>query len=466
MVASFDSTLQASDWNRFRGPNGSGVSADGAVPPKAWSDTENLLWKAELPGPGSSCPIIIGDKVIVTCWTGYGTDRQNLGEMEQLKRNVICLNRADGTVLWNHEEAAVLPEDEYRGMFAEHGYSSHTPVSDGENVYVFFGKTGVLALSLADGKPLWKTPVGENLEQRGWGSASSPILVEDLVIVPAFVEGDSLVALKKSTGEVVWKQTAPGYDGNWSTPILVKVDETRTDIVIAVPGEIWGVNPENGKLRWFCVVPGSDSARASVIEHNGIIYAMSGRGGGCVAIKAGGKGDVSEKNVLWSNPSDNSGIGTPVLVNDRMYLFSGRTATVVDAKTGERIEQMRLRTTTTGAAPESGRSEQPAQSPQGGPGQQGGPGGGFGGGFGGGGRGGRGGGAGGQDYASPVVAGNLLFYPARNGDFFVFELGEKLTQVSTNNFGEDRSDFSASPAVADGQLFVRSAKAVYCIVQK
>lgn len=441
----------ASDWTRFRGPNGSGVSPDPAAPPTEWNATKNISWKTELPGPGASSPIVVGDKVIVTCWTGYGTDRQNLGEMEQLKRNVICLNRADGKILWNHAEGAKLPEDEYRGMFAEHGYSSHTPVSDGENVYVFLGKSGVLALSIADGSVLWKADVGDKLGVQQWGSASSPILIDDLVIIPAFIEGDSLVALKKSSGEVAWKQTANDYDGQWSTPITVKVDDSRTDLVMAVPGEVWGVNPQTGKLRWFCIVPGSDSARASVIEHDGVIYAMSGRGGGCVAIKGGGKGDVTEKNILWSNPSDNSGIATPILLNDRMYLISGRVATVIDIKTGERLEQTRLRTSATApdAAPPRG---------EGAPGGAPGGGGGFGGG-----RGGRGGGPGGQDYASPVAAGNLIFYPARNGDFFVFEAGEKLNQIATNNFGEDRSDFSATPAIADGQLFVRSYKAIYCV---
>ncbi len=213
------------------------------------------------------------------------------------------------------------------------------------------------------------------------GSASSPILIDDLVIVPAFIEGDSLVALKKSNGEVAWKQTAEGYDGQWSTPITVKVDDTRTDLVMAVPGEVWGINPQTGKLRWFCVVPGSDSARASVIEHEGVIYAMSGRGGGCVAIKGGGKGDVTEKNILWSNPNDNSGIATPILLNDRMYLISGRVATVIDVKTGERLEQARLRASgaAADAAPPRGEGR-PEGAPAGPPG--GAPGGGFGGGLG------------------------------------------------------------------------------------
>ena len=167
--------VQAGDWSRFRGPNGSGLSDDSAAVPIEWSESRNVKWSTALPGPGLSSPIIVGDRVIVTCWSGYGAG-DDQGSIEDLKRQIVCVKKSSGVIIWSHAEEAILPEEPYRGMFAEHGYASHTPVCDGENVYAFFGKSGVVAVSLIDGEKLWQTSVGTMLEQRGWGSASSPIL--------------------------------------------------------------------------------------------------------------------------------------------------------------------------------------------------------------------------------------------------------------------------------------------------
>ena len=146
------SNAGGADWARFRGPNGSGVSPD-SVPTK-WGDSQNVKWKRDLPGPGLSSPIAIGERIVVTYWTGYAAGRGQ-GSLENLKRNVVCLDRNTGDVLWSRAENAVLPEDSWGGMFAENGYASHTPATDGDRVYVFFGKAGVLACDLNDGKKLW-----------------------------------------------------------------------------------------------------------------------------------------------------------------------------------------------------------------------------------------------------------------------------------------------------------------------
>ena len=189
----------ASDWPRFRGPDGAAVSVETNLP-VTWSDTENLKWKAPLPGPGSSSPILSGERVFVTCYSRYGIDRRNPGKPEDLKRHLLCLNAADGKTIWKRTVDAVLPEDPYQGYLREHGYASSTPVADGQRVYVFFGKTGVLAFDV-EGNPLWRTDLGGESSNRRWGSASSPILYENLVIVNASEEGRSLVALDKMTGK-------------------------------------------------------------------------------------------------------------------------------------------------------------------------------------------------------------------------------------------------------------------------
>ena len=422
------------DWARFRGPNGSGVSSDSSDVPTEWSESKNVKWSTKIPGPGLSSPIVIGNRVVVTCWSGYGTGDGDAGSIEDLKRQIVCLDRGNGDVLWTHSEKAVLPEESYRGMFAEHGYASHTPVSDGKNVYAFFGKSGVVAVSLSSGEKLWQTSVGTMLEQRGWGSASSPVLYQNLVIVPAFIEGDALVALNRDTGEVAWKQSTPGYTDNWSTPVLVPAGDDRTDLVLAVPGEVWGLNPSSGKLRWYCEIPGSDSARASVVAHDDVVVAMgSSRGGGSsLAVRAGGKGDVANSHVLWRG-RDSSGIGTPVIHNDRVYIVNNKVVTTVDLASGERISQTRL------SGSGGGLSSQPQRGQI----------------F----------GRRSQDYSSPIVVGNHLYYSSRIGDMFVLALRDEPKQIAVNIFDTDRGEYNSTPAVSDGQLFIRTNKAVYCVAK-
>lgn len=446
VLAGFD-LATASDWTRFRGPNGSGVSEDTTPSPVNWSPTKNLKWKTVLPGPGSSCPIIVGDKVFVTCWSGYGTDRANRNsKQEDLKRHLVCLDRKTGNIIWDKTVKPFLPEDDYGGMFAEHGYASHTPTSDGERVYVFFGKTGVLAFDL-EGNQLWQTSVGTDSDQMGWGSAASLILYKNLVIVTAAAESHALYGLDKETGKQVWREEAEGLGSTWGTPVLVKVDDQRTDLVLSVPYEIWGFNPEKGNLRWYCNALQTRSICASVVTDGTLVYAIGDQGSGSIAVRPGGLQDVSKTHVVWTG-RDNNRIGTPVVANERIYFISGGVANCIDAKNGQRIYQARL----------TGSSSQPAQNDGG---ARRGPGGG--------GRGGRGGpgggGMGGQDYSSAVAADGKLYYVQRNGDAHVIKLGDTFEQLATNRVTDDNEDFSATPAVSDGALFIRSSKHLYCVAE-
>ena len=110
----------ADDWPRFRGPNGSGIAA-GAKPPTTWSDSENIRWKAELPGPGTSSPIVVGDRIFLTCYSGYGEER-GAGDVQKLQRHLVCVDRATGKIAWSSAVRAVQPEDDYSGFLTEHGY--------------------------------------------------------------------------------------------------------------------------------------------------------------------------------------------------------------------------------------------------------------------------------------------------------------------------------------------------------
>lgn len=431
LLVLLSSTLAATaaDWARFRGPNGSGIAPDDKPVPVEWSATKNLKWKTALPGPGSSSPIVVGDRIFVTCWSGYATDGpQSAGDITALKRHLVCVDRTTGKILWDKSVPARQPEEPYGGMFAQNGYASHTPVSDGKSVFAFFGKSGVHAFDL-EGKPLWQADVGDWDDRRNWGSASSPILHGDILIVPALVESQTLYGFDKNTGKQLWKAPSEGFAGTWGTPVLA-----GADLAIAVPGEVWGFNPDTGKLRWYATGLQSDSVCNSVVTDGSAVYAMSERGGGSVAIKAGGKGDVSATNTLWTGPNG-SRIATPILWEDRLYWISGSIATCRDAKTGAEIYSERIEGGT--AAPSSGGGQ----------------------GFGGG----RRGGGGGGDYASPVVANGHLYHMGRRGEVLVVKLGPKFELISRNTIEGDTSDHSATPAISNGQLFLRSAKTLYCI---
>jgi outer membrane protein assembly factor BamB len=440
------SSAQA-DWKRFRGPNGSGISTDEQSTPVTWSESENLKWKVPLPGPGSSSPIVVGDRVFVTCWSGYGTDRGNPGEQAQLRRHLLCIDGETGETIWSKAVEPYLPEDQYSGMFTQHGYASHTPVSDGQRIYAYFGKTGAMAFDM-DGNQLWQTSVGTESGPRGWGSASSPILYENLLIVAATAESDALVALDKMTGEEVWRQEAAGFDSVWGTPILVQVDEERTELVIAVPDEFWSLNPANGKLLWYCAAVPATSFCSSLVVGDGIVYAIESGpgGGGGAAVRVGGKGDVTGSHVVWSGNQSNR-IGTPILHEGRLYVFSNNIASCLDAATGEEVFRSRLESDS--SAPSQ---PPPATRPGGGRGP-----------FGRGGFGGRGGGMGGQDYSSPVLADGKLYYTTRAGATYVLNASNQFEQLAVNRLTKDSEDFSATPAVSKGRLYIRSSKHLYCV---
>ncbi len=428
-------TVSAADWPRFRGPNGSGIAPDDKPVPVEWSATKNLKWKTSLPGPGSSSPIVVGDRVFVTCWSGYATEgQQGTGDITALMRHLVCVDLTTGKILWDRSVPAKQPEERYGGMFAQNGYASHTAVSDGKLVCVFFGKSGVHAFDL-EGKPLWQAEVGDWDDRRGWGSASSPILHGDVLIVPALVESQALFGFDKNTGKQLWKAPSEGFAGTWGTPVIAEVDG-RADLAIAVPGEVWGFNPDTGKLRWYATGLQSDSVCNSVVTDGSAVFAMSERGGGSVAIKAGGKGDVSATHTLWTG-SNGSRIATPILWENRLYWISGSIAMCRDAKTGAEVYSERIESTS-GA---SGNQD----SGGGGGGRRG------------------GGGMGGGDYASPVAANGHLYHVSRRGEVLVIKLGPKFELLCRNKIEGDTSDHSATPAISNGQLFLRSAKTLYCI---
>jgi len=406
------------DWTRFHGPNGSGICADQAKMPVHWSSSANLKWKTKLPGPGVSSPIVVGDRVYVTCYSGYGLDRRSPGDQKNLKRHLVCIDRNSGKMVWNRIVEPVLPEDPYEGIgVPAHGYASSTPVSDGKNIYVFFGKTGALAFN-QDGKQLWQTSVGTESDPRHWGSASSPILYKNLLIIPATAESEALVALDKQTGKEIWRQEATGFSNSWSTPVLARVNDTRSDLVIGVTQEIWGLNPDTGKLRWFSAAAKARSFCSSPASDHGVVYAIEGQTGVSIAVRCGGHGDVTKSHVLWTG-HDSGRFGSPIARKGRIYSFANGVASVIDASTGKRVSRVRLK----GSGEEHG----------------------------------------GSDFASPIFADGKFYMVRRSGETFVLRGDDELETIAVNKVTDDTEEFSATPAASNGSLYIRSNKYLYCV---
>ena len=414
----------AGDWPRFRGPDGSGVAHDSDSLPNAWSPTANLTWKSPLPGPGASSPIIIGGKVFVTCYSGYGLTLEKQGGIENLMRHLVCLDLKTGETIWQKDVKASLPEDSYYGTgVSSHGYASHTPVSDGTNVYCFFGKGGVYAFDM-HGNDLWNADAGKESDPPRWGSSSSPVIYKDTVIITASAESQSIIGFDRATGKKLWQQEATGLDGMWGTPTLVKVDKSRTDLVMLVAKELWGLDPDNGKLRWYAKATSSAQAYTSAILQGTRVFAFSGQGGGSLALDVGGSRDVSHSNSVWTS-SVNATYASPVRHQSKLYVVSRGVLSVIDAKSGDRLNQIRLQ----GAKPTGGRF-------------------------------------GSLDYASPVVVVDRLFFLNASGQMYVFSLGDEVKQLSVNEVTTDKEFFWGSPAVSDGRMVLRSSKHLYCIANK
>lgn len=392
-------------WSRFRGPGGQGVSPS-ANPPVTWSATSNLLWKASLPGAGGSSPVVHGDHLYLTCYTGYAVPGAAGGDPADLERHLLCLRRRDGSELWRRNIPAKQPEE---AKVRDHGYASSTPATDADAVYAFFGKTGVFAFDHS-GRQLWQADVGGNTH--GWGSAASPVLHGDLLFINAAVESESLVALDRRTGREVWR--APGMKESWNTPILVPVPGGRTELVVAIFGKVLGFDPATGRQLWSCATDIGWYMVPSLVHGDGVVYAIGGRTGGALAVRAGGSGDVTASHRLWKL-SKGSNVSSPILHEGHLYFLHENLGILncVEAATGRPVYEERL--------------ERAAQF-----------------------------------YGSPVLAAGRLYAVDRRGTVFVAAARPRFELLARNECS-DRSSFDASPAFDDDRLLIRSDRHLYCL---
>ena len=304
-----------------------------------------------------------------------------------------------------------MPEHKYEGEGSYHGYAASTPVSDGERLYVFFGKSGVFCFDL-DGQQLWQSSVGEGTN--GWGSGCSPVLFDKLLLVNASIESGSLVALDKLTGKEEWK--AGGVRSAWNTPVLVDA-KSRREVVVSTESRLLSFDPNDGTPLW-----NADGVHRyvcpSVVAHDGVVFAIGG-GHTSLAVRAGGSGDVTESHTIWRKPKG-SNVGSPVYLDGHLYWATdgGGIVCCQNAATGEFVYEKRLE-----------------------PGA-------------------------GTIWSSPVLADGKLYFVSQSKGTFVVAAKPEYELLTHNTFADDNSRTNASPAVHNGQLLQRTDRALYCIGKK
>ena len=401
--------LKAESWPQFRGKEGAATRVSADTLPTEWGDNKHVEWKTELPGPGSSSPVFFEDKLFVTCYVGYGTDPRDPGDPNDLGRQLICIERSSGKILWNRSVDLANPEDDYRGYIMEHGYASSTPVTDGENVYAFFGKSGVHAFTV-DGTPLWSQQVGSDSSNRRWGSGASPVLYQDLLIVNAADEGRAVIAFDKKTGEERWRKESKSLELAYGTPQL-RTKDGKTELLLAMPYEVWCLDPATGKPIWTVPTEMPGNICPSVVTTADMAFAFGGYPRkSSVAIKDG--------KILWTGKSTTY-VPTPLAYGDHLYWVSDDAEVIcMETATGKVITDRDLE----GLRGSSKRSV----------------------------------------YASMLRFGNHLMVVTRRNGTFVFEANPEMKQVAHNHL-EDSSDFNASPALSQDTIYLRSNRFLYAI---
>ncbi len=406
IVACLPPVLAAQEsWPQFRGP-----AAAAAAPQARLQDqfaSKSLLWRTRLPGPGASSPVVHSGRVFLTCYSGYGLDPQEPGDMDNLRLHVVCVDAQSGRVLWQKEVPPQLPEQPYRGFITRHGYASNTPVVEPDRVYVHLGRAGLFAFDF-QGRRLWHASLGKG--RHSWGSAGSPVLYHDLVIVNTSVEDGSLQAFDKQTGRRVWR--TPGVRRCWGSPVLVTTAQGEVELVVSMQGAIWGLDPATGEKLWQCQGI-QDYVCPTPVVHGDVIYAIGGRRAQCVAVRAGGRGDVTETHRLWQ-ARVGANVPSPVFYQGYLYWVNDRgQAVCVRAEDGQVVYQRRV-----------GRGRTVV-------------------------------------YASTVLVGDKLLAVSRHNGIFLLAASPEYRLLGRNTL-EDDSTFNATAAVAGGRLYLRSDQYLYC----
>lgn len=432
VISGFDSSARAAEksvpaWPGWRGgPMALGVSSEAGFP-DTWSATQNVKWKVPIPGRGHSSPVI-WDKYVFVTTAVEGADNPGMqpAVLKDYKESdakhpdstdgtrtydlkVLCVHRDTGKVLWEQTAFHGVPYD-FRHKF--NTYASPTPVTDGKNVFAYFGPEGLYAYDFK-GKQLWKADVGK-FASAGVGIGTSPVLYKGKVIVQVdFDEGEKsfIVAFDANTGKEAWR-TPRKIQLSWAVPVIVETGQ-RAELVTSGNERIIAYDPETGKELWSAKGLENNAVNTSLQGH-GMVYVYTGYPGRRIyAIKTGGSGDVTTTHVAWTHDRYTAYVPSGILYGDLAYFITGRgIMTAVDAKTGA-------------VKYSNGRVPVPATFT-----------------------------------ASPIAYDNKIVLVSEDGDAFVIKAGDKYEVLRTNSLGEP---VFSTPAMAAGRLFIRSEKNLWCI---
>jgi len=446
-------------WPGFRGPAMSGIAPATSKIPDKWSTTENVAWAIDVPGRGWSSPIVVGDSVILTSAIGtkpfkqpspglYGNDyiaelraqglpndeinrrvrardNQIPEESDEIRYVVYAFSATTGKLQWEREAHKGLPSG---GRHRKNTYASETPFSDGERIYVSFGQNiGMFCFDLA-GNLVWKREWPAQPIYLDFGTASSPIVADGKLYLLQDSERESyLTALDAKTGKDLWRtarervRTFP-VNSSWNTPFVWKTP-ARTEIVTSGHAMIASYDAADGKELWR--ITGASMPTASALAANGLLYVGTGAQAGdgnrpFWAVKPGATGDItpaagatSSPHVVWSHPRAAGYTPSAIVHGNRAFIVHDTgTMLVLAADTGKEIYRARV------------------------------------------------GGLGHTFSASPVAAGNRIYFPDEEGVTIVIEAGDEYKEIAQNDLDEMTL---ASPAISGNAMFLRTEKKLYKI---
>lgn len=426
LPALFVSNGVAADWPRFRGPSGDGHVVSGRLPVR-WSEKQHVTWKTPVPGKGHSSPIIAGGQVWLTTAITTPLSEQELeAKLAQVENprglelaasislRALCFDQESGRLL--HDIEVFRPQDP-EPIHSTNTYASPTPVLHAGRLYVHFGSYGAACIDTQSGKVLWRNTLLKVTHQNGPGS--SPVLWKDLLITHFDgTDQQFLAALHISDGTLAWRTDRSGemhpkgdFQKAYATPTIAET-EYGVELISPAANWVYGYNPANGKELWrahygelgFSTVP------CPVVGRGMAFVCTSFMKSRLLAVKIGGRGDVTERNVVWTSDSQIPKKPSLMLVGGELYVGNDAgIITCLDVNTGEEIWRNRI---------------------------------------------------GGNHSASPIFAGGLIYYFDQEGKATILRAGRKFEKVAVNELD---SGCNASPAAADGALYVRTADHLYRI---
>ena len=419
------------NWPQFRGPTMNAAVEDNPNLPERWSQTENVEWVAEIPGLGWSSPVVWDQRIFLTTVTADGEFEQpkpglyaprGRPEPPQVEQDwrVYCLDLETGNVLWQRSVQSGVPE------FPRHmknSYASETPTTDGERVYVRFGDLGLFAFDM-EGNQVWSISIPFKQTKSDWGSASSPVLHgEQLIVLYDNEEESWIAALDKRTGEEIWR-TARDEESSWATPYIWQ-NEVRTEIVTSGRKRIRSYDLD-GTLLWDMNGQMSWAAIATPFSSHGLVYVNSGyfqdQHKPVYAIRPGASGDISLRDgalendfIAWYQPRAGNYNTSPLVYGGTYYSLLDRGFfESYDALTG---------------VPVYGRQRISA---------------------------------GASFTTSPWAYNGKIFALSEQGDTYVIQAGSEFEVLGVNSLDEMTM---ASPAIVGDRLLIRTRSKVYSIKQ-